>query len=339
MNKERIFYLDFIRAIATLTIILTHYNALFIYNTYTIRTDAMIFSAWFSNVYIGSIGVGLFLIISGAALLYQEESKTGIFRFYKKRLLSIYPMYWIAYILAFFYMFYAAKTIIWNVPKANIIYSVLGIDMYVANFGIPTFAIVGEWFIGLILMLYLIFPILKKGVLNKPILTVILVIIAYIISIHTTNLSVGLFEWLPIFVLGMIFLKYINRMPWYAAGIAALIIVINSKLDMTINPNITRLYIVVAVFCILVYIAKYVERFTIVRKICTVICKYSYPCFLVHHFIIYRICETFDLNNISRGKSFILLCFCCLIIFWGSVILDKIHNKIMTFINSDNANI
>lgn len=32
IKKERIFYLDFIRALSTLLIILTHYNALFIYN-------------------------------------------------------------------------------------------------------------------------------------------------------------------------------------------------------------------------------------------------------------------------------------------------------------------
>lgn len=331
MNKERIFYLDFVRAIATLIIILTHYNALYIYNTYTVRYDAMIFSAWFSNVYIGHIGVGLFLIISGAALLYQEEDKTGIFRFYKKRFLSIYPMYWLAYILAFFYMFYTTKTIIWNAPKANIIYSVFGIDMYVANFGVSTFAIVGEWFIGLIIMIYLIFPILKKGVLHKPLLTCTLVAIAYVISICTLNLSVGLFEWLPAFVFGMIFLKYIKKMPGIVAAIAIAIIILNGKLNIMINENVMRLYIVIAVFCVLVYVAKLVERFEIVRRICKLICKYSYPCFLVHHFIIYRICETFDLNSISRTRSLILFVLCCMVIYIGSVVLDRIYNRIKLF--------
>ncbi len=326
MNKERIFYLDFVRAVATLIIILTHYNALFIYNTYTVRTDAMIFSAWFSNVYIGHIGVGLFLIISGASLLYQEEDKKGIFRFYKKRFMSIYPMYWIAYILAFVYMFYTTKTIIWNAPKQNIIYSVLGIDMYVANFNVPTFAIVGEWFIGLILMIYLIFPILKKGVLSKPIITSIIVLGAYVIAIFTSNLSVGLFEWLPAFVLGMVFVKYINKIPTIVMFIAIVIIVLNAKLNVFINENIMRIYIVCAVFCILVYIAKIVERFELVRKACSLICKYSYPCFLVHHFIIYRICETFDLNNISSTRSFILFILCLIFIMLGSWCLLKIQN-------------
>ena len=31
MKKERIFYLDFVRAIATIAILLTHYNALYVY--------------------------------------------------------------------------------------------------------------------------------------------------------------------------------------------------------------------------------------------------------------------------------------------------------------------
>ena len=31
MQKQRIFYLDFVRAAATLLIVLTHYNALYLY--------------------------------------------------------------------------------------------------------------------------------------------------------------------------------------------------------------------------------------------------------------------------------------------------------------------
>ena len=62
-----------------------------------------------SNIYIGDWGVSLFFIISGAALMYVYEKKCELKTFYKKRFFSIYPMFWMAYIAAFIYSFYADK--------------------------------------------------------------------------------------------------------------------------------------------------------------------------------------------------------------------------------------
>ena len=104
-KKERIFYLDFIRAAATLLIILTHYNALFLYTSPQMPEKAVI-TCYFSNVYIGDLGVSLFLIISGAALMYVYKEKCRVGEFYKKRFWSIYPLFWIGYLGFFFYSFY-----------------------------------------------------------------------------------------------------------------------------------------------------------------------------------------------------------------------------------------
>ena len=53
-KKERIFYLEFIRAFATLSIILTHYNALYIYME-TPRLENTILSVFPFGIYIGNI--------------------------------------------------------------------------------------------------------------------------------------------------------------------------------------------------------------------------------------------------------------------------------------------
>lgn len=99
MKRERIFYLDFVRAVATISIIFTHYNALFIYNTSIPMPQKAILTMTVGNVYIGSWGVSLFLIISGAALMYVYENELDVLKFWKKRFINIYPMFWIAYIL------------------------------------------------------------------------------------------------------------------------------------------------------------------------------------------------------------------------------------------------
>lgn len=59
MRKERLFYLDFIRAIATISIIMTHFNARYIYAGAQYIYKAII-STTFFNIYIGDWGVSLF---------------------------------------------------------------------------------------------------------------------------------------------------------------------------------------------------------------------------------------------------------------------------------------
>ena len=68
MKRERLFYLDFVRALAAIAIVITHYNAIFLYMNPQI-TNCYIIDAYVFNVYIGSFGVSLFLIISGASLI------------------------------------------------------------------------------------------------------------------------------------------------------------------------------------------------------------------------------------------------------------------------------
>jgi len=63
----------------------------------------------FFNIYIGDWGVSLFFIISGAALMYVYQEKLEYKRFYKKRFESLYPMFWMAYIIAFIGLFYLNK--------------------------------------------------------------------------------------------------------------------------------------------------------------------------------------------------------------------------------------
>lgn len=83
-KKERVFYLDFIRAISTIIIVLTHYNALFLYNVS--NDNAIIGSTFIFKIYIGSFGVSLFLILSGASLMTSMKDDFSIKEFYKKDL-------------------------------------------------------------------------------------------------------------------------------------------------------------------------------------------------------------------------------------------------------------
>ena len=72
MKKERLFYLDFVRAIAAMAIVITHFNARYLYLNPPAPEKA-VFTTFIGNLYIGDWGVSLFFIISGAALMRSEE--------------------------------------------------------------------------------------------------------------------------------------------------------------------------------------------------------------------------------------------------------------------------
>ena len=61
-KRTRIFYLDLVRALAALLIVLTHFN-----NPY-LADGGYVLTNFPFGIYVGGLGVSLFLIISGAAL-------------------------------------------------------------------------------------------------------------------------------------------------------------------------------------------------------------------------------------------------------------------------------
>ena len=309
MNK-RIFSYDFVRAIATVLIVITHFNARYIMLGTPIAYSKMIIGANVFNIYIGGLGVSLFLIISGASLMATYEKNLDWRLFWKKRFLSIYPMFWIAYLFAFLHQFMRLHTINQSIPKRNIFFSILGIDGYLANAGVPTFYILGEWFLGFILIIYIIFPLLRFGVLNYPVKTGIIISLLYIATMvfYNSNFPENMFIFtrLPEVFFGMYFHKYLKKVNFKVAFLAVAVLVINTVYSPTFSQNIQTTYIGIASFLLLSYIGSKLEANNLIVRICKVMCKYSYAIFLVHHYIIARLMENFDLNNITVLESYIL---------------------------------
>ena len=335
MSKERVFYLDFIRAFSTILIVLTHYNALFIYNVNCPSAAVLTFNI--GNVYIGALGVSLFLIISGAALtyVYGSHEKVDWKKFYYKRFITIYPMFWIAYLLVGSLAFLEQKGINPFIPRKNFIFSILGFDTYVANFGVKTFCHVGEWFLGLIILIYIAFPLILKSIKRFPIIFAILIFIVYISSliIFKDKSWCGIFFTvrIPEFIFGMYFIKYRKKITWYMALGSLAIIIINHILKpVIINQNIQVTYIGICAFVFLTYIAKFM-KLNIIEKICATVCRYSYACFIIHHWIIYKVALSFNLNNITKFNSYILFFVCCVAVAFSSYFLFILNDKIIKY--------
>ena len=330
MKKQRLFYLDFVRAIAEVSILMTHFNARYLYLVPPMPEKAVI-TTMVSNIYIGNWGVSLFFIISGSALMYVYQDKLELKKFYKKRFLSIYPMFWMAYIIAFAY--FCVKNHMMpgtGTPKVNFIFTILGLDGMLAAY-IPTFYILGEWFLGTIILMYLLFPLLRTGVNQKPVLTAAAVLVIYAVMFlleDRVNISIIVLTRLPEIVFGMYFVRWGKKVDWKMALSAFLILIVNGVVAPSWSSMLQTTYVGIASFIVLVFLSYYL-KFSVCEKFCNVISKYSYAIFLVHHVIIAEIMARFDLVNISVKKSYLLFAAICVVIAVFAWILFHVHAFVM----------
>lgn len=322
MKKERIFYLDFIRALAVILILLTHYNALFLYMNPQ-PLDKVVITYRVCNLYIGDFGVSLFFIISGAALMYVYENKLELFQFYKKRFLAIYPMFWLAYIICILIQKFIYHVDYSGIPKKNFIFTILGFDGYYAGVK-PTFYVVGEWFLGAIILIYIIFPLLRWAVNKHPFSCGAILILFYLLALvcYQTNLSKAelIAMRLPEFYFGMLYMKYIKKTDWKAALMAITVLVLNTVLAPSFDSNVQTTYVGIMAFLSLTFVARFLDC-KIICVICQFLSKYCYAIFLIHHFIIYKIAGLVDFYAISTAQSYGVFAICIIIILVSSVLL------------------
>ena len=307
MEKKRLFYLDFIRAIALFIILIVHFNAT-ITNMFTLPSK-FTGSVLPGGIYLGELGSGLFFMISGAALglTLDRPFRTG--QFYQKRVKAIYPMFYIAFLVSFGIRFTENPAYYAAVPSASILYTVFGIDMFAMSVGWSglNFACVGEWFTGVILILYLMFPVFRKGVSKVPFVTAVLAA-ALFIPLHLSGIDRGLVFLNALkFLFGIYFTKYrlYEKKLTAAAGVILSLFAVLLFPPLGIPAAFGALFLSAGMFMILSVLAPFLELGG-VKEFCGLASRYSYAAFLVHHVLIQRMVRNFDLETLRRRDAFLL---------------------------------
>ncbi len=261
------------------------------------------------NIYIGEFGSGLFFMISGAALGLTLDRPFNTGEFYVKRAKAIYPMFYIAFLVSFGIRFTENPASYAAVPSASILYTVFGIDMFALSIGWcrMNFACVGEWFTGVILILYLMFPVFRKGVSKVPSVTAVLAA-ALFIPLHLSGIDRGFVALNALkFLLGIYFTKYRVYEKKFTAA-TGMILALSEVLlfpPLGISGGFRDLVLSVGVFMVLSAAAPFFEVRG-VKKFCDICCRYSYAAFLVHHVLIQRMVRKFDLETLRRRDAFLL---------------------------------
>jgi peptidoglycan/LPS O-acetylase OafA/YrhL len=117
----------------------------------------------------GQLGVGFFFMLSGASLSIGSLREGVRFRdFYRKRLAAILPPFWVAYAVCLLFRFAHDGQMTVDRDWLAAVPSVFGMDGYLSRQH-GTCYLVGEWYIGCLLLLYLLAPTVERLVRRWPV--------------------------------------------------------------------------------------------------------------------------------------------------------------------------
>lgn len=338
-NTGRIFYLDFIRVIAIFLVILFHflsgvesYGLLRNPDAFKIGGISLL-NLGGVNITLGNYAVSLFLVLSGAGLMYTYEKTFELKEFYKKRILTIYPIYYITFTAAFLVRIILERGMEHGAPVWTFLLTVLGIDGWIGEV-IPNYGLVGDWFVGCILGIYLLFPLLRKGINQKPHAFMAVYALLFLLLEHFYPLAfprrndvfLRAFEVL----LGMYFMKLNRKVTWKCVSVSVILLGIIFAVRI---PWATAYVLTpvagICLFLVLVFFSKWFEGERI-KRVVFCLSRYSFPTFLLHHFLINTLMERFPKASLGIAGMLILFAL-CVVLSWavgiGAKMLETLLRK------------
>lgn len=307
---QRVAGYDLIRVISCFFVIVVHFNAAVCgYDSGVFLFPNEIIPNFIvgGKIYLGTLGVVLFFFLSGAALMLSNPEGVHTPTFYRKRLLNLYPSFWIAFFVATCVDFLCDK----GIPAANplrMLAALSGMDGYLSQLGLissPYYKL-GEWFFGVIVLLYLLFPLVHWCLRRFPAVVCGVCAGMYALGLwaigqnlpHSYNTS--LLMCLPEMVLGMVYVRYdLRNRPRLSLAISLVALVAVAALHRFLMADFATLLLAVSIFTALMVCSRWMEGTRLARGLAWV-AKLTYPLFLVHHWLIYKLVRGFDRANFPR---------------------------------------
>ena len=180
MDEKKIIWLDSVKVFAALAVIIDHYSRTFSgqdeFNTMILRM-----------MHAGSLGVLLFFAASGYLVPRSLEKSASIWQFYRKKLVRVVIPFTVAYIvLGTFIVFcrilnpeLAGRSIFFHAlyqggNTQGLFLGMFPLELNLIKYlGIPYAGFVGEWFMGVIVILFLLAPLLYKCMQRAPIISLV----------------------------------------------------------------------------------------------------------------------------------------------------------------------
>lgn len=323
IKKKIISEIIFARAFCTIGIIIFHYfcHSKGNFKIFYITSN----SSW------GFMFVTCFYCISGSVMYYNYPKINSIKRFYYKRWKSIYPGYYICFMYFYIKKVFKYHKLFYKGHCLSLILTIFGMDGYL-GYRFKTYYLIGNWFLGSIIIIYFLYPILSY-LMNKNILIIHFICISfypilnmkkYFIIVSYRNIITCIYS----FYLGMICIKFYNLFfkNHFIFIISIILFVIMYYIRISTFVLICQIQ-GFALYIILIHIGNYImiNGFKVLfNKIST----FSYNMFLFQHIII------LDVLGVKNPSQWYLHLELLLI----TIILTIICSKILFLVVNDFTN-
>ncbi len=347
-QRKNFDWVDTIRVFSTLSIIVFHYACVLTENPHL---QNVVINFIFG---INHFGVAAFFGISGYLVVNSLDHSKDVWDFYRRKIVRIVFPFTATYIIAVVIVLLNP-----NFPPLPIMSIIVGLFPFDVNitkfFNIPHLFLVGEWFIGTIILLYLVAPLIYKFLrLNVP-LTMIAVIAISCFSIdffmpfqlqeRILNVQMLAIVRMPEFVTGMVLFLYRDKIFSRQSQILALVLtfamVLYSGFSNFPTTNIwakyffgidTNLHLILALM-LSIYLSFIIAD--LANKYCKKIMAFfngykdiSYTVILVHHLLIYKIVAFFGANDLKPLSSIMVLILITVVVLIVATIVRKIYAPI-----------
>ena len=261
------------------------------------------------------IGLAWFFLLSGAALCLQWQGRFDARRYFVGRAAATYPAFWLGFAALFVYgeVLHGNNA---DIPRWRVVFSVLGLDGYLAPVTV-TFYKIGEWFLGVILILYLVFPLLlwcMETPLRRRALGVLMAVLAVVwplVCPAPWEAGHTVLGRLPAFALGVWFGSSLKNdvQPSYRICVG---LAVCPLLWVDAVPRLAVLLVLAAVLFWAVYAAG--QRLP--RRFCPALRRlagWCYGVYLVHHVLLtlvfLRVAARFDLPLTGMFPVYLVVSF------------------------------
>ena len=242
---------------------------------------------------VASIGVEIFVFLSGMGLFYSMSKNNKVIGFYKRRFVRIIPTYLLVSIVTlalhdFFYGHGGLKTFLGDIFFVT--YVTKGMELY--------------WFVGFIICMYLIYPVIHllfTG-MHRNIWFVVLMLASFVLIFGTKTLFPVLFSHItlainriPVFILGSYCgnlikgNKPVTKLWFIGVIFGLLLIILNVGYSiltgkaLPIPRTIFNLFTTIPTMIILISLIKLVDKRTrIVSSICSWFGAISLELYVIH---------------------------------------------------------
>lgn len=252
LMRHNIIELDIIRALAIILIVFCHLH-------YFINSEFL--EKW-SSFPFAFLGLNFFFILSGFLMNYKRKikSKDDITVFVIKRVKRIYPLYWIALILSMVMNLLSIYPLDDTIQKTELVLlNMLGLQGLFPE----EYTIYGMWFIGVIILYYIIYVFIAyySDNINGILINSFIVIIPLLVLKHEFGLiHVNTFNFYPAFIAGILSsevkdFKDLSRISVYSFLILLLFSGMSCLGLMTIkNVLVAAIYIIFSIISLFVAI-------------------------------------------------------------------------------------